>query len=77
MEGALYGIYALAVFVNNSCVNTVRQHFPWSILHFCACLPFILLIFYNQKYSKLEGKQMQRKTRWRNLQTVRLSSLLG
>ena len=94
MESALYGIYALVVFVseillvryahsfdfwyvNNSCVNTVRQHFPWSILHFCACLPFILLIFYNQKYSKLEGKQMQRKTRWRNLQTVRLSSLLG
>ena len=20
-------------YVNNSCVNTVRQHFPWSILH--------------------------------------------
>ena len=50
MESALYGIYALAVFVseillvrcahsfdfwyvNNSCVNTVRQHFPWSILY--------------------------------------------
>ena len=49
MESALYGIYALVVFVseiervsaanefdfwyfNNSCVNTVRQHFPWSIL---------------------------------------------
>ena len=46
MESALYGIYALVVFVsqillvrcahsfdfwyvNNSCVNTVRQHFPW------------------------------------------------
>ena len=50
MESALYGIYALVVFVseilfaalthsifwyvNNSCVNTVRQHFPWSILYF-------------------------------------------
>ena len=50
MEIALYGIYALVVFVseillvrcahsfdfwyvNNSCVNTVRQHFPWSILY--------------------------------------------
>ena len=47
MESALYGIYALVVFVsenslvryvhpfvswyaNNSCVNTVRAHFPWS-----------------------------------------------
>ena len=50
MESALYGIYALVVFVseillvrcahsfdfwhvNNSCINTVRQHFPWSILY--------------------------------------------
>ena len=50
MESALYGIYALVVFVseillvrcahsfdfwyvNNLCVNTVRQHFPWSILY--------------------------------------------
>ena len=50
MKSALYGIYALVVFVseillvrcahsfdfwyvNNSCVNTVRQHFPWSILY--------------------------------------------
>ena len=50
MESALYGIYALVVFVseillvrcahsfdfwhvNDSCVNTVRQHFPWSILY--------------------------------------------
>ena len=50
MESALYGIYALVVFVseillvrcahsfdfwyvNNSCVNTIRQHFPWSILY--------------------------------------------
>ena len=50
MESALYGIYALVVFVseillvrcahsfdfwyvNNSCVNIVRQHFPWSILY--------------------------------------------
>ena len=48
MESALYGIYALVFvseillvrcahsfdfwYVNNSCVNTVRQHFPWSIL---------------------------------------------
>ena len=52
MESALYGIYALAVFVseilavrcahsfdfwyvNNSCGNTVRQHFQWSILYLC------------------------------------------
>ena len=52
MKSALYGIYALVVFVseillvrcahsfdfwyvNNSCVNTVRQHFPWSILYDC------------------------------------------
>ena len=41
MESALYGIYALVRcaysfdfwYVNNSCVNTVRQHFPWSILY--------------------------------------------
>ena len=50
MESALYGIYALVVFVseillvryahsfdfwyvNNECVNTVRQLFPWSILY--------------------------------------------
>ena len=34
MESALYGIYALVVFVTeNSCVNTVRAHFPWSNLH--------------------------------------------
>ena len=24
-------------YVNNSCVNTVRQHFPWSILYFHIC----------------------------------------
>ena len=69
MESALYGIYALVVFVseillvrcaqsfdfwyvNNSCVNTVRQHFPWSILYILdyyspvynfisySCMPF-------------------------------------
>ena len=34
MESALYGIYALIVFVSeNSCVNTVRVHFPWSNLY--------------------------------------------
>ena len=50
MESALYGIYALVVFVseillvhhahsfdfwyvNNLCVNAIRQHFPWSILY--------------------------------------------
>ena len=50
MESALYGIYALVVFVseillvccahsfdfwyvNNSCVNTLRQQLPWSILY--------------------------------------------
>ena len=60
MESALYGIYALVVFVseillvryahsfdfwyvNNSCVNTVRQHFPWSILYI---LPFWATIMY-------------------------------
>ena len=29
MQSVLYGIYAL----NDSCINTVRQHFPWSILY--------------------------------------------
>ena len=49
MESALYDIYALVFvseillvrcahsfdfwYVNNSYVNTVRQHFPWSILY--------------------------------------------
>ena len=34
MESALYGIHALVVFVSeNSCVNTVRAHFPWSNLY--------------------------------------------
>ena len=49
MESALYGIYALVFVseillvhcahsfdfwhVNNSCINTVCQHFPWSILY--------------------------------------------
>ena len=34
MESALYGIYALVVFVSeNSCVNTVRAHFPWGNLY--------------------------------------------
>ena len=34
MESALYGIYALVVFVSeHSCVNTVRAHFPWSNLY--------------------------------------------
>ena len=53
MESALYGIYALVFvseislvrcahsfdfwYVNNSCVNTVRQHFPWSILYEMSC----------------------------------------
>ena len=62
MESALYGIYALVVFVseillvgcahsfdfwyvNNSCVNTVRQHFPWSILY-VLCLIYYVMIFY-------------------------------
>ena len=50
MESALYSIYTLVFvseillvrcahsfdfwYFNNSCVNTVRQHFPWSILYF-------------------------------------------
>ena len=29
-------------YVNNSCVNTVRQHFPWSILYkFTAALSLV------------------------------------
>ena len=44
----------------------------------CLCAFYFLLIFYNnQKYSKLEDKQVQKKTRWTNLQTVRIFSLLG
>ena len=35
MESDLYGIYALVVFVSeNSRVNTVRVHFPWSNLYY-------------------------------------------
>ena len=57
MESALYGIYALVFvseillvrcaysfdfwYVNNSCVNTVRQHFPWSILYVFVGLSFV------------------------------------
>ena len=49
MESALYSIYALVVFVSeierdsaandfdfwykNKCINTLRPHFPWSILY--------------------------------------------
>ena len=34
MESASYGIFALVVFVSeNSCVNTVPAHFPWSNLY--------------------------------------------
>ena len=37
--GKLHGISVNLIkfdfwYVNNSCVNTVRQHFPWSILYF-------------------------------------------
>ena len=67
MESALYGIYALVIFVsetllarcahsfdfwyaNNSCVNTVRQYFPWSILYITTIVrllkAFIKSIFY-------------------------------
>ena len=64
MESALYGIYALVVFVseillvrcahsfdfwyvNNSCVNTVRQHFPWSILYlFFYTNVWVFILFY-------------------------------
>ena len=58
MESALYGIYALVFvseillvrcahsfdfwYVNNSCVNTVRQHFPWSILYVCDIVDGLL-----------------------------------
>ena len=30
-------------YVNNSCVNTVRQHFPWSILYI-PCLADIIYL---------------------------------
>ena len=58
MESALYGIYALVFvseilldrcahsfdcwYVNNSWVNTVRQHFPWSILYLLFLIPSCL-----------------------------------
>ena len=58
MESALYGIYALVFvseillvrcahsfnfwYVNNSWVNIVRQHFPWSILYLLFLLPSCL-----------------------------------
>ena len=60
MESALYGIYALVFvseillvrcahsfdfwYVNNSCVNTVRQHFPWSILYFRHSISLRILL---------------------------------
>ena len=61
MESALYGIYALVFvseillvrcahsfdfwYVNNSCVNTVRPHFPWSILYILNPLRFLKRAF--------------------------------
>ena len=61
MESALYGIYALVVFVseiwlvrcdhsfdfwyvNNLCVNTVRQHFPWRMLYLLYIVLIICLL---------------------------------
>ena len=61
MESALYGIYALVVFVseillvrcdhsfdfwyvNNWCVNTIHQHFPWSILYLLYIVLIICLL---------------------------------
>ena len=29
-------------YVNNSCVNTVRQHFPWSIFYVCDIVDGLL-----------------------------------
>ena len=79
MKSALYGIYALVVFVseillvrcahsfdfwyvNNSCVNTVRQHFPWSILY--------LLIYNNKKdyfsWEPVENKYQISKELWKH-----------
>ena len=72
MESALYGIYALVVFVseillvrcahsfwyvNNSCLNTVRQHFPWSILYICLVIKwryctYILHVVRNSRKEK-------------------------
>ena len=73
MESALYGIYALVVFVseillvrcthsfdfwyvNNSCVNTVRQHFPWSILYIPHRFYNKLSIFWIQWNSALKNE---------------------
>ena len=70
MESALYGIYALVVFVseivlvrcahsfdfwyvNNSCVNTVRQHFPWSILYLSCLYKMVICFCYFRQLSLL------------------------
>ena len=73
MESALYGIYALVVFVseilfvryahsfdfwyvNDSCVNTVRQHFPWSILYIYIPGGRAKLFEIKNHYRDIQGK---------------------
>ena len=78
MESALYGIYALVVFVseillvrcahsfdfwyvNNSCVNPVRQHFPWSILYL-----LYNWLFWIQSNFQVTKKQQQQQQNQKN-----------
>ena len=37
-------------YVNNSCVNTVRPHFPWSILYIFTGIYYLFKIFYMYIY---------------------------
>ena len=43
-------------YVNNSCVNTVRQHFPWSILYIPHRFYYKLSIFWIQWNSVLKNE---------------------
>ena len=46
-------------YVNNSCVNTVRQHFPWSILYIFGIQMFLCYLL-----SHLYVFNLNRSDRW-------------
>ena len=41
-------------YVNESCVNTVRQHFPWSILYF-SCQKYLSLVRFAHSWEILSA----------------------
>ena len=51
MESALYGIYALVVFVSE--IVLVRQHFPWSILYLSCLYKMVICFCYFRQLSLL------------------------